>query len=118
MAAAFRVSIDCRAIRVRPNHLLPSLILVAACAWLPRAACADDAKPYPRISEEAFKARLGFFDYDKAIPLEGRVAQQWDQDNSVRQKIVFRGAQGFRVPGQIEFPKAAPKPCPLVFVPS
>src|SRR5438876_1040449 len=65
-----------------------------------RARC-EEAVPYPRISEEAFKARLPFFDYDKTIPLEGRAVRQWDQDGTLRQKIVFRGAQGFLVPGYV-----------------
>src|SRR5206468_9474888 len=84
------------------------LILASAFAWSPIGARADDAKPYPRISEEAFKARLEFFDYDKAVPLDGRVVRQWDEEKAVRQKIVFRGAQGFLVPGYIEFPKSGP----------
>ncbi len=92
------------------------LVLAAAFAWSPSCAGAGDAEPYPRISEEAFKARLAFFDYDKAIPLEGRVVRQWDETNSLRQKIVFRGAQGFLVPGQVEFLKSSPKPCPLVLL--
>ena len=75
---------------------------------------AEEAKPYPRISEEAFKARLPFFDYDKSVPLEGRVVSQKDQDHGTRQKIVFRGAQGFLVPGYLEFPKAGRRPFPLV----
>jgi len=77
---------------------------------------AEEAMPYPRISEEAFKARLPFFDYDKTVPLEGRVVRQWDQDKTLRQKIVFRGAQGLLVPGYIEFPKTAEKPSPLVLL--
>ena len=70
--------------------------------------------PYPRISEEAFKARLPFFDYDKTIQLEGRVVWQRGEAGGTRQKIVFRGAQGFLVPGYLEFPKAGQKPYPLV----
>src|SRR6266540_4365419 len=98
------------------TKLLHVLILWASFARLPSGVRADDAKPYPRISEEAFKARLAFFDYDKAIPLEGRVVREWDQEKSVRRKIVFRGAQGFLVPGQLEYPKSGPEPSPLVLL--
>lgn len=102
------------------SHLLSrrflALILAAAFAWSPSSSRADEAKPYQRISEEAFKARLAFFDYDKTIPLEGRVVRQSQEKNSLRQKIVFRGAQGFLVPGQIEFPKSGSKPFPLVLL--
>jgi len=79
-------------------------------------AFAGEVQPYPRISEEAFMARLLFFDYDKTIPLEGRVVQQWDMDGGKRQKIVFRGVQGFLVPGYIHFPGAGQKPWPLVLL--
>lgn len=75
---------------------------------------AEEGVPYPRVSEEAFKARLPFFDYDKNIPLEGRVVQE--RDGGRRQKIVFRGAQGFLVPGYIEFPVSSVKPYPLVLL--
>ena len=98
------------------QSFLLMLILAAAFVWPLSGTCAEDAKPYPRISEEAFKARLPFFDYDKAIPLEGRVVRQWDEGKSLRQKIVFRGAQGFLVPGYVEFPKSGMKPFPLVLL--
>ena len=71
--------------------------------------------PYPRISEEGYKARLPFFDYDKDIPLEARIVQQWDKE-MIKQKIVFRGVQGLLVPGLIEFPAKATKPYPLVLL--
>jgi dienelactone hydrolase len=95
--------------------LKQSLLFVAVVLW-PLIGVAEDASPYPRISEESFKARLPFFDYDKSIPLEARVVQEWDETGSLRQKIVFRGAQGFLVPGFLEFPKAASKPMPLVLL--
>jgi len=79
-------------------------------------ALAYAQSPYPRISEEAFRARLGFFDIDKKIPLEARVVRQWDKPDTLREKIVFRGAQGFLVPGYLEFPKSAAKPYPLVLL--
>src|SRR3989442_1276683 len=90
------------------------LSCVIACG-LPTSQ-AGEVGPLPRISEEAFKARLPFFDYDKTIPLEGRVVRQWAPDDAPRQKIAFRGAQGFLVPGYVEFPKSGRKPCPLVML--
>src|SRR5262245_21444264 len=75
------------------DRVLTWFLLGLVLAAPTRQALAEEAQPYPRISEEAFKARLPFFDYDKTIPLEGRVVQQWDMDEGKRQKIVFRGAQ-------------------------
>ncbi len=80
------------------------------------SARSEETNAYPRISEEAFKARLPFFDYDKTLPLEGRIVQEWKQDGGLRQKFVFRGAQGFLVPGFIEFPKSNQPPCRLVLL--
>lgn len=94
--------------------------VAAACcgliAFITNETLAEDALPYPRVSEEAFKARLPFFDYNASVPLEARVVREWDRDGTVRQKIAFRGAQGFMVPGYIEFPEAAKRPCALVLL--
>ena len=94
-----------------PLRFLPAVFLL----WVGCAAIAEDA-PYPRISEEAFLARLPFFDQEKAVPLEARVVRAWDEDAALRQKFVFRGAQGFLVPGYIEFPKQVQPPFPLVLL--
>lgn len=76
----------------------------------------EDAVAYPRISREAFAARLPFFQHDPAVPLEARVVRQWDRDGGVQQKIVFRGAQGFLVPGYLDVPVRGKKPFPLVLL--
>ncbi|MCX6915336.1 MAG: hypothetical protein NT167_20215, partial [Verrucomicrobia bacterium] len=52
--------------------ILGGLVIASA---LP--ARSEETNAYPRISEEAFKARLPFFDYDKSIPLEGRIVRDW-----------------------------------------
>ena len=109
-----------RFIRRKPSGI-PSrilLVLLFGCTLASQvfAVFSQEPAPYPRISEEAFKARLPFFDYDRTISLEGRLVREWDQDGGKRQKIVFRGAQGFLVPGYVEFPKAGQKPWPLVLL--
>ena len=92
--------------------------LLIVCAFLiaPAVPAAGDGEPYPRVGEEGFKARLPFFTHDSAVPLEARVVREWDRDDTLRQKVVFRGAQGFLVPGYIEFPKEGQKPFPLVLL--
>jgi dienelactone hydrolase len=77
---------------------------------------AQESVAYPRISEEGFQARLPFFAIDAAIPLEARVVRVWDEEASVREKFVFRGAQGFLVPGYLEVPKGGAAPVPLVLL--
>ena len=96
-----------------------SRIQIAFAATLILAAFAGDAQqsdPYLRISKEAFEARLPFFAYDASIPLEARVVKERDKENTLRQKIVFRGAQGFLVPGYLELPKKGSKPYALVLL--
>jgi dienelactone hydrolase len=89
-------------------------ILSAACG--PLLSRAEEPTPYPRVSEEAFKARLPFFDHNPGVPLEARVVQEWRKEETLRQKIVFRGAQGFLVPGYLEFPGKPQRPSPLVLL--
>jgi dienelactone hydrolase len=89
-------------------------ILLGCSVWA--VLCAAEVQPYPRISEEAFRTRLAFFAIDSKIPLEARVVRQWDKSDTLREKFVFRGAQGFLVPGYLEFPKTATKPYPLVLL--
>ena len=79
-------------------------------------ACACLGPAFSAPAEEAFKARLPFFDYDKSIPLEGRIVQDWKADGRLRQKFVFRGAQGFLVPGYVEFPSTNQQPWRLVLL--
>ncbi len=76
----------------------------------------QDSAPYPRISQEAFNARLPFWDYDRSIPLEGRVVRAWREGGRLREKIVFRGAQGFLVPGYLEFPSTNQRPWRLILL--
>ena len=77
-------------------------------------AFCEDAQPYPRVSKEAFMARLPFFEYDRDIPLDGRIVLERQGEQSVKWKLVFRGVQGFLVPGYLEIPKKAERPYPLV----
>ena len=86
---------------------------IMLCSLLARA---DEGEAYPRISKEGFDARLAFFAYDVNVPLEARVVREWDKDDTLRQKIVFRGAQGFLVPGYFEFPKKGQRPYPLILL--
>jgi dienelactone hydrolase len=92
------------------------VILVCGLARSRLPLYGQEVAPYPRITEEEFKARLPFFDCDMTIPLEGRVVREWDQDDALRRKIVFRSAQGFLVTGLVEFPKTGRKRYPLALL--
>ena len=60
---------------MRSVHHLPKLGLTLFIALVALIGHAADTNAYPRITKEAFEARLPFFDYDKSIPLEGRIVQ-------------------------------------------
>jgi dienelactone hydrolase len=85
-------------------------------ALIPLPGYAQEAEPYPRIDEEGYRARLPFFDHHPEIPLEARIVREWNKGGTCRQKLVFRGAQGFLVPGYLEMPDAAERPLPLVLL--
>ena len=116
MRTLLPLAVDGRMSRFRPASFISCLILGCLVAASTHASIAEDTNAYPRISEEAFKARLPFFDYDKSIPLEGRFVREWKQAGGLRQKFVFRGAQGFLVPGYIEFPSTNQRPWRLVLL--
>ena len=69
-----------------------------------------------RLGSEAAQALLQIYDNDRTIPLETRIVERVEKDATVREKIVFRGAQGFLVPGYLQYPvgKAGPFPCVLL----
>jgi dienelactone hydrolase len=69
-----------------------------------------------RLGEEASRAVRQLYDYDRTIPLEARVVEKVKKDDLPREKVVFRGPQGFLVPGYLQFPAsgAAPYPCVLL----
>jgi hypothetical protein len=66
------------------------------------------------LGDEAFQAILQFYQYDKEIPLDAAVAETMDQEKYVREKIVFRGAYDYRVPGYLAVPKTGTPPYPCV----
>lgn len=77
----------------------------------------QDQKTLPRIAplgDEAFQAILQFYQYDKDIPLDAAVVENLDEKDYIREKIVFRGANDYRVPGYLAIPKTGIPPYPLV----
>jgi dipeptidyl aminopeptidase/acylaminoacyl peptidase len=69
------------------------------------------------IGEEAYQAVKKFFEYDPAKPLEARVVERKEEEESIREKIVYRGVRGFLVPGYLEWPKGRGEgPYPIVLL--
>jgi dienelactone hydrolase len=68
------------------------------------------------LSDDAFRLLLQVYDYDPAIPLDARIVERIERDGQPREKIVFRGAQGFYVPGYLQLPRDRAKPLPCVLL--
>jgi dienelactone hydrolase len=66
------------------------------------------------IGDEAYRAVLSFFDYDRSVPLDPRILSKVETPEYVREKIVFTGGRGDRVPGFLAWPKAGRPPYPIV----
>jgi dienelactone hydrolase len=69
-----------------------------------------------RLDDEASRAITRAFDYDATIPLESRIVEKVKKDDLAREKIVFRGAQGFLVPAYLQLPPDAAGPFPCVLL--
>ncbi len=105
----------------RPIIVLRHAVLLVFFAgnWSSGAYAADapDAEPViERLSEEGCRALAACYDYDKSIPLEPRVVEALNKNDGGREKIVFRGVQGFLVPGYFQLPAQGTGPFPCVLL--
>ena len=69
-----------------------------------------------RLGAEAIQALHRAYDYEKTIPLEPRIVERIEKDGTIREKLVFRGVQGFLVPGYLEYPVNAQTALPCVLL--
>jgi len=101
-----------------PFWLIPIFTLVsssATCAQAPDPGLVDRpiriAQP---VGEEAFWALAQFFDYDGGLRLSARVVEKTEEKTYTREKIVFTGVHGDRVPGYFAYPTTGDGPYPVV----
>ena len=111
--------IACRFARIAP---LPVLLLAAVVGRAdeppaPAFRVAVQSAPLvERLGEEASRAIAQVYAYDATIPLEARTVERKEIDDKVREKIVFRGAQGFLVPGYLQLAPSGAGPLPCVLL--
>ncbi|HEX6559716.1 MAG TPA: dienelactone hydrolase family protein [Longimicrobiales bacterium] len=91
------------------KRLLTALLLSA----LPPAAAAQDVQPAGR---EAYTVLTGLFAYDASLPLNARAFERFDTATFTREKIVFDGWRGSRVPGLVALPKNAASKHPVILL--
>ncbi len=100
----------------RKSLFLPLGLVFCLCALSALAHLEDKQNELKKIliGEEAYQAILQFYQYDKDIPLDSAVVEKVDRKEYMREKIVFRGANDYRVPGYLAIPKAGKSPFPCV----
>jgi predicted esterase len=90
--------------------LLVALTLLLA----PIAIAEPSAADIQPISDDAYGMLSVFLQYDAAVPLESKLVEVKESDETTRYKIVIRGVRGYWVPGYMEIPKQAQAPYPCV----
>ncbi len=90
------------------------LLLVVAIVVLPASAFGQIAAPGEPLTSDAYRAVVTFFQYDKTIPLDAHVIAKSETKEFTREKIVFTGGRGDRVPGILAIPKGGTPPYPVV----
>lgn len=71
--------------------------VLAQQAVSPPAAVQQAPLSIERLDDEASRAIARVYDYEASIPLEARVVEKVKKDDVMREKVVFRGVQGFLV---------------------
>jgi dienelactone hydrolase len=90
------------------------LLLIATVPLLTGTAHAQVATPGEPLSSDAYRAVVPFFQYDRTIPLDARVVARAETKEFIREKVVFTGGRGDRVPGILAIPKTGTAPYPIV----
>jgi dienelactone hydrolase len=76
---------------------------------------AGSAAAVERLGDEAARVLGELYAYDASAPLEARVVERVEKDGLAREKIVFRGVQGFLASGYLQLPAGTgPHPCVLL----
>ncbi len=106
-------------IAVRSIRLAWHLVLGLACVARAEQGGpphGDSVAKVERLSDEACRAIAQVYEYDGTIPLEDRIVEKAEKEGLMREKVVFRGAQGFLVPAYLQLPPHGTVPYPCVLL--
>jgi dienelactone hydrolase len=98
------------------TRILVALLIGACFPTLSQAADPPSTAPIETLGDEACRAVAEVYAYDAAIPLEARVVEKTERDDYTREKIVFRGVNGFLVPGYLQLPPSVSGKSPCVLL--
>jgi dienelactone hydrolase len=80
----------------------------------PSPAEANAAMPVRPVSPEVFQVVSRFYDYDRTAPLNATVIARQERPAYIRERIVFSGMLGSRVPAYLALPRARTGPVPVI----
>lgn len=83
---------------------LMALAATLALLLLSRPGVVAQAVSFEAHSPETLTAVVRFFDYDESVPLNAQIVQQDEALGFQREKIVFTGGRGQRVPAYLSVP--------------
>lgn len=93
------------------------LLLIAHSVYEQTPAVAEEqTEQIERLGDEAAQVVLQRYEYDSTIPLEARTVEMRERDGFIREKVVFRGVQGFLVPGYLQYPAGEDESRPCVLL--
>jgi dienelactone hydrolase len=93
-----------------------TLLRFVALVLLASSLSAQEATPLDSVSDEAFRTLADFYGYDALLPLDARVLKREDAPAYTREKVVFTGGRGDRVPAFVMLPKEGKAPHPVVLL--
>lgn len=75
-----------------------------------------DVSPIKLLNADATKLLAEVYQVNETIPLDARLVEKSPKDGILREKIVFRGAQGYLVPAYFQIPPQGNGPFPCVLL--
>jgi dienelactone hydrolase len=70
----------------------------------------------PPVDEEAFAILAQFYEYDRDLPLNGRVLYRKENEAYKHEKFVIRGLHNSRIPGYLTIPTPGLPPYPCILI--
>lgn len=102
---------------IRMSVILLTLFQLGHAAEPAQSSSPPASHPHlARLDSESAKLLAEIYRVDHSIPLETRLVEKVDKDGSQREKIVFRGAQGYLVPAYLQLPSGGSSPFPCVLL--
>ncbi len=96
--------------------LLAILLTFVVHVSLAGAQETPSSSPIEQLGPEARDALRELYAIDSAIPLDVRLVEKAPKEGLLREKLVFRGAQGFLVPAYFQLPPRPQGPFPCVLL--